>query len=354
MVFNVKKKIIFPVTLVILSTTFALIVAELSLRALKMGYGNAPLEPNSIFHHVHPADYRFVSHTPSGEYGGHEIYYDAERLVANPTPTYAENKSPNCRVVFLGDSFTEALQVPFRSSFVGILQQKSDCTIKNYGVSSYSPIFYLLQWQKIVKKFHPNLVVVQLYSNDISADTAYMKIAKVDKNGDVIAIPSTEYGWLKKQLRKSYLVRFLRKVQLQILWMYENKEKQKDIIAGMVEENPDITKLSAYLIIKLAKEVQNSNAKFVLTVVPSKYRIVKNITDNQVSQFSDKWKLLAQQNNITFMNLTEPFENEAKNGVQLFFDTDIHFNQNGHRVFASELSKRYSQLLGINDIRLTN
>jgi len=39
-------------------------------------------------------------------------------------------------------------------------------------------------------------------------------------------------------------MRFLRKTQLQLLWMYEKRGKTPNIVAGMVEENPDISKLS--------------------------------------------------------------------------------------------------------------
>jgi hypothetical protein len=206
-------------------------------------------------------------------------------------------------------------------------------------MSSYSPILYLLQWREQVRKFKPTIVVVQLYSNDISGDQDYIKIAKKDANGDVIAVPDHEGGWLTRQFRKSYLMRLLRKVQLQLLWIYENREKDKNIVAGMVEENPDITELSAGLIKTLAGEVEASDAQFILTVVPSKFRIVNNIVDNQTPQFSDKWKVFSQKNNISFMDLTQPFEKEAKNGVQLFFDSDIHFNENGHSIVASELAK---------------
>jgi hypothetical protein len=167
----------------------------------------------------------------------------------------------------------------------------------------------------------------------------------------VIAVPDHEGGWLTRQLRKSYLIRFLRKVQLQLLWIYENREKDKNIVAGMVEENPDITKLSADLIKTLAGEVEATGAQFVLTVVPSKFRIVNNIIDNQTPQFSDKWKVFSQKNNISFMDLTQPFEKEAKKGVQLFFDSDIHFNENGHRIVASELVKHYPNLFRPINIR---
>lgn len=349
---DVKRRAIFPTILLVVSTLFALIIAELSLRALGIGYGNAPQESHKIFHHVHPAEYRFVSHTPNGEYGGHEIYYDSERLVSNPNLTYAKSKKDStCRVAFLGDSFTEAGQVAFSHSFVGILQRQSDCIIKNYGMSSYSPIFYLLQWQRIVKEFSPTLVVVQLYSNDISSDASYVKIAKKDKNGNIVAIPGPDGGWITRQLRKSYLMRFLRKVQLQLEWMYENKGK--DIVAGTVEENPDISELSANFIISMANKVRDSGAKFLFTAVPSKYRIVNSAADNKGLQFSDKWKLLAQKNNIAFMDLTKPFEKASRSGFQLFFTIDIHFNENGHQVFASELIKLYPNLFKAINIHLT-
>ncbi len=354
MTFDVKRMIIFPIILLVLITTAVLSIAEFSLRVFNIGYGNAPHETHSVFHHVHPKEYRFLSHIPTGEYGGHEIYYDADRLVANPSITHANSDNSTCRVAFLGDSFTEAGQVAYKNSFVGILERNSNCTIRNYGVSSYSPIFYLLQWRRIVKEFNPALVIVELYSNDVSSDNTYIRIAKKDKNGEVIAIPDFRKGWTTKLLRKSYLMRFLRKAQLQLLWMYENRGKEQNIVADMVEENPDISELSAKLIKTLAKEVQASGAQFVFTVVPSKFRIIKKqYGQNKMPQFSDKWKIFAHKNNIPFMDLTEPFEEAAENGFQLFFDSDIHFNENGHIVFASELSKSYPHLFRAINIRLT-
>ena len=354
MAFDIKKKLIFSTILLIFSTVVALSIAEISFRVLKKGYGNAPHESHRIFHHVHPAEYRFLSHTPTGEYGGYEIYYDADRLVANPSTIHAKNANSTCRVAFLGDSFTEAGQVAYNDSFVGILERNTDCVLKNYGMSGYSPIFYLLQWKKIVKEVNPTLVIVQLYSNDVSSDETYLGIAKKDENGEVIAIPGPEGNRITNLLRKSYVMRFLRKVQLQLIWMYENREKKKDIVAGMVEENPNITKLSADLIKTLAREIEASGAQFILTVVPSKFRIANNNIHNQTPQFSDKWRLFSKKNNITFMDLTKPFEKEAKNDVQLFFDNDIHFNENGNMIVASELSTRYPHLFRAIRIRLTN
>lgn len=44
---------------VIFSTLIVLVIAEIFLRILGVGYGNAPLERSSTYHHLHPSDYQF-------------------------------------------------------------------------------------------------------------------------------------------------------------------------------------------------------------------------------------------------------------------------------------------------------
>lgn len=355
MLIDMKQKVIFPIILLVLSTIVALLIGELTLRILKIGYGESPQNPHNVYHHVHPEEYRFVSYTPNAEYGGHEIYYNKEGLVSNPNSNIINdgNGNGNCRIVFLGDSFTEAAQVAYKNSFVGMVERYSKCEILNFGVSSYSPIFYLLQWRKIVNKYKPTLVVTQLYSNDMSADKMYMEIAKTNKDGKVVAISGPKSGYFKRQLRNSYLLRFLRKVQLQLLWMYKNESNEQNIVGGLVEENPDIPELSINIIDSLSKEVAASGAQFVLMVVPSKFSLLyPDIKKKSKLQFSDKWKLIAKKHNIPFLDLVEVFEKEAKNNFRLFFNKDIHFNENGHMLVASELSKAYPTLFKTINSRL--
>lgn len=72
---------------------FLLIVVELIFRFLEFGYGNAPLENNPKFHHVHPKNYTYNSYVPIGEYGGHVVMYDQfRRRVNEKNPTSTKNK----------------------------------------------------------------------------------------------------------------------------------------------------------------------------------------------------------------------------------------------------------------------
>ena len=134
------KHVAYSALVMLFSMIVGLLIVEISLRFFDLGYGNAPLESHPVLHHVHPRSYRFLSHTPSGEYGGHHVFYDQHGLVSDTER--GASKEANCRIAFLGDSFTEAGQVAYKKSFVGLLDSATNCMVLNYGVSSYSPIFY--------------------------------------------------------------------------------------------------------------------------------------------------------------------------------------------------------------------
>jgi hypothetical protein len=136
-----KKHVAYSALLMLLSTIVGLFIVEIGLRFFDLGYGNAPMESHPVLHHTHPRSYEFLSNAPSGEYGGHYVYYDQHGLVSDPEGT--ASKEVNCRIAFLGDSFTEARQVTYKKSFVGLLDSATNCAVRNYGVTSYSPIFLL-------------------------------------------------------------------------------------------------------------------------------------------------------------------------------------------------------------------
>jgi len=63
---------------------------------------------------------------------------------------YETNKK---RILFIGDSFTEAVGMTWEDCFVGILDEKlPDIEILNAGVVSYSPKFYYLKTKYLIEK----------------------------------------------------------------------------------------------------------------------------------------------------------------------------------------------------------
>jgi len=263
--------------LIIIGTIVGLLIVEIILRIFEIGYGNAPLVYDPIFHHIHPKSYSFKSHDPCHEYGGHHIFYDQDGLVSFTT-NFQTTRKYTKKIAFLGDSFTEATQVAYTDSFAGIIQnERKEILVKNYGVSSYSPIFYCLLWERKVKYFKPDIVIMQLYSNDISSDKSYKKIAVYSNNGQIKAIPGPPQSKVIIFLRNFYLARFIRKIQLQLYWYFTHeKQDDKRVVSGYIEENPDLSQLTKDLILQCKQNVEHSGAKFYLFVIPSKYRLMQS------------------------------------------------------------------------------
>ncbi len=342
------KKLVTNIALIFCSVLLALVLAELLLRAFRVGYGNAPLENDPYLHHRHPRDYSFLCHTPSKEYGGHIVYYDEHGLVFDGLQNKSRSHEFKYRVAFLGDSFTEADQVAYKDSFVGLLGAFSCSTeTLNFGVASYSPALYCIQWNIAVKNFNPTHVIVQLYSNDIADDETYIRNARFDPGGNLVAVPG-DVGHAADLLRKSYLIRFIRKAYLQLEWVLSSHATEQTATGGYVEENPDITDRSAQFIRKLSNEVSSSGAHFYLTVIPSKSRVESAGQTHNELEFSQKWERWAREQGIGFIDLVEPFHQaRRKKDEPLFYEKDIHLNKNGHRVVADAISSSLPDVFSI-------
>ena len=169
-------------------------LVEVALRLMNLGLGNSPIESDAYLHHVHPRSYQFVQQHPSGELGGFTITYDAERRVVRNTPLPPAGAPADCRIAFVGDSFTEAGQVRYEASFAAILESRAygTCEVRNYGVRSYSPAIYLVQWEREISAWQPTHIFVLLFGNDVNDDRIYLQSAALDADGFPAAIQGPE------------------------------------------------------------------------------------------------------------------------------------------------------------------
>lgn len=354
-----SRPVLFAVISIVLGCTLALSLAEVTLRVLDIGYGSAPLESDPVLHHVHPKRYSFLVHTPNGEYGGFHVYYDDEGHNVSSQQWHSSSVSGHtaqapCRIAFLGASITEAGQVPFEESFVGLIQAKSKCEVQNFAVTSYSPIFYLTQWRSEVRAFNPTLVIVQVAASDVSTDAWYINSARLDADGLPLAIPGPPDNRVVRVLRGFYLVRLIRKAQLKAEWWLANHGKPAMVVGGYVEEDPDITPLTFKLMDALVDEVNASSARIAIFVVPSKYRLVNPDIQLVGPDTSEKWGKWAAGRNVAFVDLTRGFRECSKNGVLPFFREDVHFNSTGHKLVAAALCQRLGPDLGLGADEVAN
>lgn len=336
----------FKLAALLLGLVVAALGAELMLRATGMGFGNSPMEPDPFLHHVHPRNYRFVQQHPSGELGGFEIEYNAEgRVYAGRAQTPPSNSEKPCRVALMGDSFTEGGQVPFADSFAGILEAAGgqQCEVRNYGVRSYSPAIYLVQWTRDVQPWKPDVVFLLLFGNDVREDARYLRSAVRDERNFPAAIEGPSDGWLLSQLRKSYVARFVRMATLRAVWVWDNYGQEQWQVDGIAEENPEWGGETPVLVEEIDRRVRAAGSRLVVMAVPSRYRLMGDGKIPVIGDFHETMRNFTAQHGIEFLNLFEPFERASKAGIALFFFKDIHFSPDGHVLTAATIARSYPQ-----------
>lgn len=320
-----------------------LVVVEVVLRIANIGgYGSAPMNPDPVFHHVHPVDYQFISYSSVGDFDAVEVSYDHAGLIR--APQFRNEKVPAlpASVAFLGDSFVESNQVAFDSSFIGRLQLEfPQVEMLNFGVSSYSPVLhYLLAKHRLVKLSPPpSKVFIMLYSNDVRDDENYLADASFDASGNLEAVNGGAPNWLLSFMRRLHLARLLRKAQVTLKFMLQEKkpEEAKAVVGDHLEENPDWegTQSAAYTL-RTVRLLEDQGIQTYLTVVPSKYSHF--FQDYEQEEFSEKVGQWAAKNSVDFIDLTEPFRQwRSTHEGSLFFEKDIHFNSTGHKIVAEAL-----------------
>ena len=319
--------------------------AELMLRIANLGFGSSPMEPDAFLHHVHPRNYQFVQQHPSGELGGFVIDYDAEGRVSrgrNAAPVIDE-ASATCRVALMGDSFTEGGQVPFDKTFAGVLEQagRDKCAVRNYGVRSYSPAIYLVQWTREIQAWQPDIVLLLLFGNDVRDDFNYLQTSTRDEQGFPTAIQGPANGVFFAQLRRSYVARFVRMVALRAQWAWQHSGEEQWTIGGVVEENPDWGGLTPNLVLELNRRVTAAGSRLVVMAVPSRYRLMGDGKFPVESDFHQTVKDFTAQNGVEFLDLFRPFERASKAAVPLFFKQDVHFAEQGHLLTAAVVARAY-------------
>ena len=322
---------------IIFSLIVTLIFAEIIFRVFDIGYGNAPLEQSKIYHHAHPKNYSFLMHDPKGEYGGYKVFYDESgyRVSSLEDSNFLKKDNKNS-IVFIGDSYTEANQVLYENSYVKKIGDYFKKNTLNLGVSSYSPAIYLIQVKRQIVKLKSNLVVLQVFRNDFSDDIKYLRNATYIDN-KLIGIDGGEENYFTSVLRKSYLLRFLRKSQLLIgqLLQQNNQIINNNINTFYDDISDENLKKTSNLINEIKIELNKTNKKLAVFMVPDK-TLSQNEQCCEKDTIYKRFKSEMNEKNIVFLDISKYFS-DFPNQSKLFYLKDIHLTNTGHYILSKAL-----------------
>ncbi len=337
--------------LVFVAVLVGCLLGEVGLRLAGLGFGFAPIEASRRLHHVHPTDYRFVMYSPQGEFPSHDVVYDAEgyRVDEDAHPSSRPSNTQGERIAFRGDSFTEGNIVRWSDSFIGQLERANPGLVtRNYGVSSYAPMQYLIQVREDVPAFHPTAVVLQLYWNDFGDDYGYLSRASSRDLDTITGIDGGDRETAIVILRNSYLARLLRRSEIMLRHLMQFGDKVPEFVPDSslpprtVEWTqggvPGTQDLTLALIKTIRRETEKFGARFYLFIIPDKFAARRNACcagDKLSAIVAD----FARAEDISYIDLAQAFGRQSDQ-AGLFWPQDIHLTPAGNLVTARAIADK--------------
>lgn len=333
-----------------------MLALELVLRISGVGLGESPLNPDDTLHHAHPRNYEFTRmHAMSGnEFGGFKIRYDSEGRTADPAAERSFDRNRCTRtVVLLGDSFTEAGQVAYRDSFAGRLQSaaRENVCFLNYGVASYSPVLYWIQYNQVISAQKPTHVIILLYGNDIRDDARYFSAADKDERGLAVRVSGGRVNKITTILRSLYSARLINHGWNSVEYVIETySTRHSDFGRSSLEEAPNISGPTETHLLALINRIRSDGSEALLSAVPSKVLMTQTpVAPSRFPTprtFATNVKEWSKINRIDYVDLESAFLNvRSKSAIDLFYTRDIHTNSNGHELMAAVFAGHLASLI---------
>jgi len=273
------------------------------------------------------------------------------------------------RIMVLGDSFVEALQVGFEHSFPRLLEERlgqllhRDVEVLNAGVSGWGTDDELTYLERYGQRFRPELVLIAMtLTNDVN-DNLAERYHSMEGNA-LHAKPAHQIPWMEYKLwqLRSYLAAHSHFYQLvRLAWhargMKIQGEELMDQVADQIRKEPSARIIEGWKLTSgLLRQIQSASgqigARMAVFLIPlsiqldrSKYAdFLKTHHLSEDSIVLGKPQTLMKEfgcdQNMEVIDLLPGFLAwQQENGRPLFLKKDGHWNEEGHRVAAEIVSR---------------
>jgi hypothetical protein len=368
--------------LVFASVFAALLALEIITRI--MGIGNPPI--------TRPDPLLGVRLIPNAKYRHDQEGYSEGRInslgLRDNELAYAKENGET-RIIVLGDSFMEAMQVDLDKSFAKLLQKHINealpgkrINVINGGRSGMGTTEEYLWYRAEGVKYKPEIVLLAFYiGNDfrdnskaltgnnafkpfITFDADTFEIDNSFKNGRTFAFRSR----LQPVFEKSLLITEATRRVISVKTISSNTSKiselktacpsDLDVFNGNLTGDWD----SAYAVTKklitlLSDEVTSNSSKFCVMLIPDSYQVYQTesncVTGKDLRKPNRFLRGIALSRNIPLFDLTDTFVSEhLQTGNYLYgFGKNLgngHWNENGHLLAAQIIASEpeFLKLLG--------
>lgn len=249
------------------------------------------------------------------------------------------------RVVFIGDSFTEGIGLPFEKTFVGRIKEQLDSTrfeILNAGASSYSPKLYHLKMQHLIEDVGLKMDELHVYIDvsDIQDEIIYS-----DYSPGRIGLWVSVRHFLTRNVYMFYAVRKSFKIFRSYDTFFAERGEWTFNESAFDKWGSEGLDRALLHMDQLYQLCESNDIKLLIAVYPWPTQI-RNPNGN--SKQVDTWRDFAMERDISFTNYFPDFiEGRGTEAAvsDFYVENDQHFNARGHELIAqhSALARYFQQ-----------
>ena len=283
-------------------------------------------------------------------------------------PSYAAGKDPTRRrIAIIGDSYVEALQVPYdRSLAASFKDRMADASrpveVYRFAISGAPLSHYLYMLEHEVVRDAPDVVVIVLVHNDFDESiqatsgryvSSFMRVGLKDGVVDHEIAPSPYRETWRDWVRQLATVRYLyyrqqvSPIALRRLIFPEARAAAERFEANIdvervLSRRSEITAAVDYIFGRI-ETLSAENGFDVLLVMDANRTALyqgRKASDGGASELNILARTLAARHGLAFLDLTDAFTQDWRaHRAHFEFASDGHWNERGHRLAGDEIAR---------------
>ena len=258
---------------------------------------------------------------------------------------FGDTASIHPKVLFIGDSFTQAIDASDDSTYFSLLSKQLAFKVFANGTGGHSTLQEAMQLEQVIDKIKPNVVVLQFCENDFINNSFDLEKASIYHNnqqrrpylnlrGEIYYANPAQNSLARFVVNHSKLLSFLLP-KIKILLERSSAKKsanQAQYESFKPEDYRQAEKITDLGIQKIKLICKKNNATLVSFPVDAPVR---------TTQTKTPYELLMQQNGIEILgNVPAAIAKLERAGICCRAKDEAHWNHLGHRVCAQTLMNR--------------
>ncbi len=291
------------------------------------------------------------------------------------SPDYRPEPPPGTRrLVFLGDSFTGATEVPLAEAFHQVAARRLSAggpvEAVNFGVSGYNTAQELLLWRTIAREWPARGVVLAVFpGNDVSDNVGSLSGAnqprfRLDPAGALVPEPFTprwksNSGWLRRSALYKWQKLVTNRAVAAVVEARDVRPRYR-----VYQPPPSAAWRQAWavtetLLLVLRDEISAAGEPLLVVLVPEHIQVDpaawRDLLQRCPKMAEESWEpdypmrrltAFCAREGIPCVDLTEPFR---AGGGALYTRLDGHFSQAGHALAGERIAAEVRRLGWLDD-----